>query len=187
MNFGKWTILIVVIMLIAIFFSRVLIVKKVIDFKNLNNKETNMKIESNIFKNNGDIPAEYTCSGKSTRVPISISGVPKEAKSLAIIVDDPDAPSGDFVHWVLWNIPADTSMIESDSIPNGAQEGANGTGKPGWVAPCPPSGTHHYFFRLYALDINLSIEKPSTKSDLILAMGGHIIEEATLVGLYGKK
>lgn len=146
-----------------------------------------MKIESKIFVNNGSIPIEYTCDGKSTRIPLLISGVSKDSKSLALIVDDPDAPDGVFVHWIIWNIDPNISIIENNKIPNGAQEGNTSLGKPDWVAPCPPSGIHHYYFRLYALDNLLSIEKFSTKADLVRAMDGHIIDEATLIGLYGRE
>ena len=142
-----------------------------------------MKIESNIFVNNGKIPAQFTCDGGATQPPLKISGVPKEAKSLALIVDDPDAPNGDFVHWVVWNIDPKISVIENGNVPS-AIEGHTSLNKPGWIAPCPPSGTHHYNFKLYALNIVLSIPASSTKMDLVRAMDGHIIDNATLTGLY---
>ena len=145
-----------------------------------------MKIESDIFLNNEKIPAEYTCDGSSKPIPIKISDVPVEAKSLALIVDDPDAPNGDFVHWVVWNIDPKTLIIGNGEIPDGAVEGFTSLGKKGWVAPCPPSGIHHYNFKLYALDTILSLSESSTKADLINAMNGHIIDSATLTGLYGR-
>ena len=145
-----------------------------------------MKIESDIFINNGKIPVEYTCDGNRIQPPLKIFDVPTEAKSLALIVDDPDAPSGDFVHWIVWNIDPKTVIIENGNVSEEAIEGYTSLNKPGWVAPCPPSGIHHYNFKLYALDIILSIPKSSNKTDLILAMDKHIINNATLVGLYGR-
>jgi len=146
-----------------------------------------MKIESPIFINNGKIPTEYTCYGRGTQLSLKISGVPEEAKSLAIIVDDPDASIGNFTHWVIWNIDPKISTIETNIIPIGAIEGYTSLNKPGFVAPCPKRGIHRYNFKLYALDTILSIPKSSTKADLIKAMDGHIIENATLTGLYGKE
>jgi len=145
-----------------------------------------MKIESDVFVNNGKIPVRYTCNGEGMQIPIKISDVPKDAKSLALIVDDPDAPNGDFVHWVVWNIDPKTLVIENNNI-SGATEGYTSLGKPGWVAPCPPSGIHHYNLKLFALDTLLSMPKSSGKADLIRAMEGHIIDNAVLVGLYGRE
>ena len=145
-----------------------------------------MKIESDIFLNNGTIPIEYTCNGKGNQVPLKISDVPPEAKSLALIMDDPDAPSGDFVHWVIWNLDPKTSLIEHSRFLAGSMEGYTSLNKPGWVAPCPPSGVHHYNFKLYALDTLLSIPSSSNKAGLIRAMDKHILDSATLVGLYGR-
>ena len=146
-----------------------------------------MRIESEIFINNTKIPTQYTCYGISAQIPLKIFGIPENAKSLAIVVDDPDAPNGDFVHWVIWNIEPNISIIESDKIPSGAIEGNTSLGKPGWVAPCLPFGIHHYNFRLFAIDRILSIPISSNKADLIHAMDGYIIESATLVGLYGRE
>jgi Raf kinase inhibitor-like YbhB/YbcL family protein len=146
-----------------------------------------MKIESNIFSDNEMIPAKYTCDGSSLKIPLKISGVSKEAKSLAIIVDDPDAPNGDFVHYIVWDIDPSATVINAGEMETDATEGCTSLGKPGWVAPCPPSGVHHYYFKLYALNTILSMPRISTKKDLVKAMEGHIIENATLVGLYGKE
>lgn len=145
-----------------------------------------MKIKSDIFMHNGIIPVLYTCEGKGLRPTLAIFDIPEEAKSLVLIVDDPDAPNGDFVHWILWNISPKTLRIESDILPGGAVEGYTSLNKSGWVAPCPPSGIHHYHFKLYALDFLLSISKTSTKSDLLQAMQGHSIDSDTLIGLYEK-
>ncbi|MFH1200758.1 MAG: YbhB/YbcL family Raf kinase inhibitor-like protein [bacterium] len=146
-----------------------------------------MKIESDIFINNGKIPVEYTCDGEGRQPPLKISGVPEEAKSLALIVDDPDAPNRDFVHWVVWNIDPKTLFIENSNVPLGAVEGHTSLSRPGWVAPCPPSGIHHYNFKLYALDATLSMPKSSNKNDLVQAMNEHIVENTALVGLYGRE
>lgn len=178
------SVLSIVIILIVVFIVGIIITKqKEPDFKNIK-KENPMKIVSDIFTNNGNIPAEYTCDGKATRPSLKIFDVPKEAKTLALIVDDPDAPSGNFVHWIIWNIDPNILIIENDNIPSGATEGYTSLGKPGWVAPCPPSGTHHYSFNLYALNTVLSIPKSSTRANFIDAIGGHIIDSATLTGLY---
>lgn len=144
-----------------------------------------MKIESDIFANNGTIPQKYTCYGDKTSIPLKISGVPESVKSLALIVDDPDAPSGDFVHWVVWNLDPKTSAIKNNSVP-GAVEGNTSLGQPGWVAPCPPFGIHRYCFKLCALDTVLSLPKTSGKAELLDAMKGHTITDAVLVGLYSR-
>ncbi len=155
--------------------------------KNVNeNQNGTMKIESDAFVNNGKIPAEYTCNGAGAQPPLKISGAPKDAKSLALLVDDPDAPGGDFVHWVVWNIDPATSLIENGRVP-GAEEGYTSLRRPGWVAPCPPSGVHHYNFKIYALDTPLSMPKSSAKADLLRAMEGHVVGSAILLGLYGRE
>lgn len=146
-----------------------------------------MRIESDIFINNSKIPTQYTCYGDGIQIPLKVFGVPENAKSLAIIVDDPDAPNGDFVHWVIWNIDPTISVIESDNVPIDAVEGNTSLGKPGWVPPCPPSGVHHYNFKVFALDAMLSISELSNKEDLMKIIKGHVIEVASLVGLYGRE
>lgn len=146
-----------------------------------------MKIESNAFENNGAIPTEYTCNGKSLQPILNISEVPDGAAGLALIVDDPDAPSGDFVHWTLWNLPPRTQEIDGSNLPAGTTEGKNGAGQNGWIAPCPPGGIHHYNFKLYALDTTLSLPSSAGKTELEEAMKGHIMETALLTGLYENK
>ena len=183
MNFKAWLILFVVTILVVALFIGVS-TKKQNDSENIN-KLKYMKIESEVFVNNGKIPVEYTCDEGGTQPPLQVLDVPKDAKSLALIVDDPDAPNGDFVHWLIWNIDPKISVIKNGNIP-GATEGYTSLNKPGWVAPCPPSGIHHYNFKLYALDIVLSIPKSSAKIDLVRVMDGHIINNATLVGLYAR-
>ena len=146
-----------------------------------------MRIESDIFVNNEEIPSKYSCDGEGLQPPLRVFDAPKNTKSLALIVDDPDAPGGDFVHWVIWNIDPKVSVIENNKPSPEALEGHTSLNKSGWVPPCPPSGVHHYHFKLYALDKTLSIPESSAKMDLIRAMNGHIIENTTLVGLYARQ
>ncbi len=144
-----------------------------------------LQISSSAFSNNGNIPMKYTCEGEQVSPPLSISGVPSKARSLAIIVHDPDAPmQGGFTHWVVWNIdPADTNIPEGF---DGADQGWNGAKKTGYIGMCPPSGTHHYHFSVYALDTKLDISKQTGKEGLEKAMKGHILAQADLTGLYKK-
>jgi len=146
-----------------------------------------MKLTSLAFTNNETIPAKYTCDGEDLSPPLAISEVPPKVKSLALIVDDPDAPAGDWVHWTLWNIKAETAAIEEDTVPQGATEGYTDFGKPGWGGPCPPSGIHHYQFKLYALDKVLDLPASARKADLEKAMAEHTVASIVLVGLYQKK
>ncbi len=144
----------------------------------------NMKLESPAFENNGFIPKKYTCDGQDFSPPLLISEVPKSAKSLVLIVDDPDAPMGTFTHWTVWNIPPNTTEFQENSLPQGAIEGLTSWGKTGWQGPCPPSGQHRYFFKLFALDQVLELKAGASLSQLKSAMEGHIIDRAELVGLY---
>ncbi len=148
------------------------------------NQINKMRLTTPSFENNGTMPRDFTCDGRGVNPPLKISEVPAGTKSLALIVDDPDASSGDWVHWLLWNIsPGNTDIIE-DSIPLGATQGTTSYGKPGWGSPCPPNGTHRYFFKIYALDTEISLNSKAKKSDLLEAMNGHILERTELVGLY---
>jgi Raf kinase inhibitor-like YbhB/YbcL family protein len=158
---------------------------------NLNKNNTKQQISeinliSNAFLNNQTIPQKYGCSGENINPPLSITGIPKEAKSLALIVDDPDALSGDWVHWLLWNVNAEINKIEENSVPDGSVEGLNDFKNNKYDGPCPPFGSHRYFFKLYALDTILNLNKNSNKKDLENAMGGHILGQTELVGLYSK-
>lgn len=146
-----------------------------------------MELTSSAFTNNGAIPPLYTCDGSNSRPPLAITESPTAAQSFALIVDDPDAPSGDFVHWVVWNSPPDTTMIAEDALPAGTVEGTTDFGKTGWGGPCPPSGTHRYQFKLYALDSMLDLPAGATKTQLLSAMSGHILDQALLVGSYARK
>jgi Raf kinase inhibitor-like YbhB/YbcL family protein len=142
-----------------------------------------MIITSPEFESMGRIPKKFSCQGKSINPTLEIEQIPEEAKVLALIMDDPDAPKKTFVHWVLYNIPI-CHRIEENSIPG--LEGVNTSGEIGYFPPCPPSGSHRYFFKLYALDSELDVEEGVTKEDLLNAMQGHILAEAELVGTYQK-
>ncbi|MFH0868588.1 MAG: YbhB/YbcL family Raf kinase inhibitor-like protein [Candidatus Woesearchaeota archaeon] len=145
-----------------------------------------MKLTSPAFENNKEMPSEYTCDGANIIPELNIEDVPENAKSLALIMDDPDAPAGTWVHWVVWNIPPDTKTIAKGTEPQGMQ-GKTSFGKMGYGGPCPPSGTHSYIFKLYALDAMLDLREGSTKENLESAMDGHIIEQAELIGPYRRK
>lgn len=147
-------------------------------------KMNTFSIESPAFKNNTSIPKQYTCDGKDMNPPLAIRNIPSGTKSLALIVDDPDAPSGMWVHWVVWNIDPGTTQIDENSVPAGAAQGRNDFKKTSYGGPCPPSGTHRYFFKLYALDTKLNLGNNSTKQDVEKAMKGHIIGDAQTMGLY---
>ena len=141
----------------------------------------NLTISSPAFKNNNKIPPKYTCSGEDVNPQLNIIGIPEKTKSLVLIVDDPDAPMGDWVHWIVWNIPPTNNIIEK-SVPG--VEGMNDFGKHSYGGPCPPSGTHRYFFKIYALDTELSLHVHTQKKDLEHAMTGHILAKGELVGLF---
>lgn len=152
----------------------------------ISNNMKPLTLTSSAFSENGNISSKYTCDGDQMIPPLSISGVPDETKSLALIVHDPDAPvSGGFTHWTVWNIDPAMSDILEGQAPSGATEGVNGSGKNGYTGPCPPSGIHHYQFILYALDTKLNLLPASAgKAELEQAMQGHILEQTMLVGLY---
>ena len=143
-------------------------------------------ITSDAFKNNEMIPATYTCEGDDNSPPLNIENVPFNSVSFALIMDDPDAPSGTFVHWIAWNIPI-SNQIPTNGLPEGAVQGVNDFGNNNYGGPCPPSGKHRYFFKIYALDTPLDISEKSDKQDLEKAMEGHILAEGKLVGLYEKQ
>jgi Raf kinase inhibitor-like YbhB/YbcL family protein len=158
------------------------------------NEERKMEItlKSPAFTQGEPIPEEYTCDGRNISPPLQWSDVPEGAKSLAMIVDDPDAPRGLFTHWIIYNIPPDlpefTENVEKDkTLPNGARQGVNDAGKIGYTGPCPPSGTHRYFFKVYALDSDLHLEPGLTKAQLLKAMEDHTLAEGQLMGTYSHK
>jgi len=146
-----------------------------------------LTLSSPVFQQNGHIPAKFTCDGADVNPALKIENVPPGAKSLALIVDDPDAPSGIWVHWVVWNLSPDTREIGEHSVPSGALQGLTDFRKRAYGGPCPPSGTHRYFFKLYALDMTLSLGRDSTKAALEKAMEGHILARSELTGLYTRR
>jgi len=147
---------------------------------------SNFKLISSAFEEGKPIPAKYTCDGANIPPPLSWSGVTEKTKSYAIIMDDPDAPMGTWVHWVIYNIPGTvTSLEEKKSVAEiKAIEGLNSWNEKGYNGPCPPGGTHHYNFKLYALDKSLTPKEGMTKAELLEAMKGHILGETTLTGLF---
>jgi hypothetical protein len=145
-----------------------------------------MKITSSAFQQGGNIGSKFTCDGANTSPPLQISDVPSGAKSLVLIVDDPDAPSGLFTHWTVWNISPQTSTIGEGSTPKGVQ-GTNDFGKSGYGAPCPPSGTHRYYFKIFALDRELDVPAGAKRSQLEAALKGHVVAQGELMGRYSRK
>ena len=149
-------------------------------------KKKSMIITSSAFKNNSKIPSKYTCDGENINPPLEFSDIPKETNSLVLIMDDPDAPSKTWVHWVLYSIPPSTAKIGENSAAEGIQ-GITDFGTEGYGGPCPPSGTHRYFFKLYALDTILDAPSGLTKQQVLEKVRDHVIEETELVGLYNKQ
>jgi len=144
----------------------------------------NLFVKSPAFEPGKLIPKKYTCDGQEINPPLTIEGIPKEAKTLVLIVDDPDAPSGTFDHWIVWNIPTSASKIGENTVPG--IEGMNGARQIGYFGPCPPSGTHRYFFKIYALDTELTLKVGSRKNNVEEAMQGHILGKGELMGLYSR-
>ena len=146
-------------------------------------EEQNLKITSSAFEEGSDIPSRYTCDGEDINPPLFVDNIPAGAKTLAIIVEDPDAPRGTFDHWVAWNLPPQ-NIIEEERT--GGMSGKNGAGKIGYYGPCPPSGSHRYFFHVFALDTTLDIKEGVDKKALQNAMKDHILSKGTLMGRYKK-
>ena len=151
-----------------------------------------MEVRSQAFKPGGMIPAKYTCDGADISPPLTWPDPPAGTESFALIMDDPDAPVGIWVHWVIWNIPATARALEESvpktaSLPNGARQGTNDFKRIGYGGPCPPSGTHRYFFKLYALGTTLSLPPETTKSVLEDTMRRHILAQSELIGKYARR
>jgi Raf kinase inhibitor-like YbhB/YbcL family protein len=145
-----------------------------------------MKITSSAFQEGGIIPSKFTCDGADSSPALQIADIPSTAKSLALVVDDPDAPSGLFTHWVVWNISPQTATVGEGSTPKGVH-GTNDFGKSGYGGPCPPSGTHRYFFKVFALDRELDLPAGAKRSQLDAAMKGHVVAQGELMGRYSRK
>ncbi len=146
-------------------------------------------VSSEAFKDGGAIPAEYTCDGENVSPQLSWKGIPENAKSIALIMDDPDAPMGTFVHWVLFNIPSNTEKLPkglpgNPTLGDGSRQGTTDFGRTGYGGPCPPSGTHRYYFKVYALDTLLDLQSNATKKQLENAMKGHVLAQGELMGRY---
>jgi Raf kinase inhibitor-like YbhB/YbcL family protein len=143
-----------------------------------------MKVTSSAFSNGGKIPKKYTCDDADLNPPLRIENLPKGAKAVALIMEDPDAPSRVWTHWVVWNIDPKATEIRENSIPQSGVQGTNDFGNAKYGGPCPPSGTHRYYFRVYALDGPLTLAASATKSALEKAMAGHIVAKGSLMGTY---
>ncbi|MGD8534293.1 MAG: YbhB/YbcL family Raf kinase inhibitor-like protein [Candidatus Aminicenantes bacterium] len=150
-----------------------------------------IKISSAAFEEGGMIPAKYTCDEEDVSPPLAWDSIPEGTKTLAFICDDPDAPMGTWVHWVFFNLPADISELPENIPPereleSGAKQGTNDFGRIGYGGPCPPGGTHRYYFKLYALDAELDLDAGARKQQLLEAMEGHILAEGQLMGRYSR-
>jgi Raf kinase inhibitor-like YbhB/YbcL family protein len=146
-----------------------------------------MQISSSAFENNEYIPQIFTCDGKNINPHLIFNDIPPETQTLALIMDDPDAPAGTFTHWIVWNIPSSVTNIPEGGYVESATEGINSAEDQGYTGPCPPNGTHRYFFTLYALDTSLDLPASADRNDLESDMEDHIIGEAKLMGLYQRK
>ena len=151
-----------------------------------------LKITSSAFEEGGLIPPKYTCDGENVSPPLKWEAVPEGAKSIALISDDPDAPMGTWVHWVLFNLPGETKELAENVPPdktltNAARQGTNDFRKIGYGGPCPPAGTHRYFFKIYALDAQIDMPAGATKAELLKAMQGHILSQGQLMGKYKRR
>ncbi len=141
-------------------------------------------VKSTAFENNKIIPKKYSCDGEEVNPPLTIEGLPSATKTVALVVDDPDAPRGTFDHWVVFNIPPSVKIAEN-SVPG--TQGMNSAGQQDYIGMCPPSGTHRYFFKVYALDAKLDLKSGSTrKKDLEKVMQGHVLAKGELIGLYSR-
>lgn len=149
-----------------------------------------LELSSPAFADGTAVPRPHTCDGEDLSPPLTWTGVPVGTRSFALICDDPDAPRGTWVHWLLWNLPADTIELgpgvpRKPELPSGARQGINDGGDIGYSGPCPPPGKpHRYFFRLHALDTTLNLPPGSNRPDLEAAMEGHVLGSATVLGVY---
>ncbi len=150
-----------------------------------------IKLTSPVFAAGQAIPAKYTCTGSNISPAVAWGEPPAGTQSFALILTDPDAPLGSFVHWVIYNIPGSSralpeAVAAEAQLADGSLHGNNGAGWVGYIGPCPPSGVHHYVFALYALDTSLSLASAATKDELLTAMQGHILAQSELIGTFGK-
>jgi len=196
----KWLIFLLVLILIVFvagfaFFQGNREAKETESKTKIEKKEKSMTITSPAFGNNQKIPGKYTCDGENISPPLEFSDIPKNAQSLVLIADDPDAPSKTWVHWIVYNIDPSTKKVEENSVPQSGIQGMTDFGEEGYGGPCPPpalqnrdeSGTHRYFFKLYALDRMLDVPEGLAKQQILEKMDGLVADEAELVGLYSRK
>jgi len=160
--------------------------------ESIGDEKMDIRVTSSAFVDGGMIPAKYTCDGSDISPPLQWEAVPEATKSIALVCDDPDAPVGTFVHWVLFNLPAETkelaeNMPSAEGVGGGGVHGKSDFGRLGYGGPCPPSGTHRYYFKIYALDTMLDLESGCRKSDLLKAIEGHILGEGQLMGKYKRQ
>lgn len=151
-----------------------------------------LELTSSVFRSGGPIPPKYTCDGDDISPPLQWSDPPAGTQSFALLVDDPDAPMGTWVHWVLFNLPSETrtlpEAVDPDpELPDGSHHGQNSWGRIGYSGPCPPSGTHRYFFKLYALDGPPDVASGVGKEELLQAMEGHVFAKTELMGTYSRR
>ena len=146
-----------------------------------------MKITSSAFQEGGTIPEKFSKNGQNISPELRIDGVPAEAKSLALIVDDPDAPVGLFTHWLVWNIGPKTTQIAEGTAPSGAAQGKSDFGEIGYGGPQPPSGTHRYYFKVFALDRMLDLKPGAKRPEVDAGMKGHVLAQGQLMGRYSRK
>lgn len=157
---------------------------------NFSGQAAAFRIESPAFQDKSQIPSRHTCDGPNVSPPLSWADAPSGAKSFALIVDDPDASSGTWVHWVVYDLPGDKNQLEEgiekiETLPTGAKQGTTDFQSVGYEGPCPPAGNpHHYFFKLYVLNAPLNLSSKASKADLLMAMNGHVLAQANLIGLY---
>lgn len=144
------------------------------------------KLTSPAFNHGSQIPSRYTCDGENINPHLVLHGVPVTAKSLVLLMEDPDAPSGLYTHWVLWNIPPETREIKEHTAPWGCEQGYNSSNQIGYDGPCPPSGSHRYIFRLYALDQKLKLAADADRRTLEEAMAQHVMATTELIGTYSR-
>ncbi|MHC4159058.1 MAG: YbhB/YbcL family Raf kinase inhibitor-like protein [Planctomycetota bacterium] len=155
-------------------------------------KKMEIKVTSSAFAEGSLIPPKYTCDGADISPPLQWDSAPEAARSIALISDDPDAPMGTWIHWVLFNLPPDTKELAEnippdETLPNGAKQGTSDFGRIGYGGPCPPGGTHRYFFKIYALDTVIDLPAGAGKAQLIKAMEGHILGQGQLIGKYKRQ
>jgi Raf kinase inhibitor-like YbhB/YbcL family protein len=190
-NTRRWSVWVLLLLLIAVFSAMWLVAKRNESRRDIVvGSVPALTLTSSSFADGSLIPAKFTCDGGDTSPQLSVSAPPAGTKSLVLIVDDPDAPAGVFVHWVVFNIPpglltlAEGASARADLL-QGAVQGRNDFDKVGYGGPCPPGGSsHHYSFRVYALDIRLGYSEGATKNDVVRSARGHVLAEGTLIGLY---